>query len=46
VLHVLITCLDVVFIKTCDYTYTISEKHLIIMFEGFIAHLYSLHVFV
>ena len=28
VLHVLITCLDVAFIKTCVYTYTTSESQI------------------
>ena len=46
ILHVLITCLNVVFIKTCAYTYTISELHLIIVFECLIAIVYLLHVFV
>jgi len=31
-LHILITCLDVVFNKTCVYTCTTSEPHLIIIF--------------
>ena len=33
------------FIKTCDYTYTISELHLILMIGCLIAHVYSLDVF-
>jgi len=43
---ILITCLDVIFIKTCVYTYTISELHLILMFKCFIVLGYSLHVIV
>ena len=31
VLHVVITCLDVVFIKTCVYICTSSEQHLILI---------------
>jgi len=30
-LHILITCLDVIFIKTCVYTCTTSGPQLIIM---------------
>jgi len=46
VLHVVITCLDVVFIKTYVYTCTSSELHLIIICLCLIVHLYSLHVYV
>ena len=46
VLHVENTFLDVVFIKTCVYTYTSSELHLIIRCLCFTAHLYSLYVHV
>ena len=41
---VLITCLDVVFIKTCVYICTINEPHLIIVYLCLIAHLYPLDV--
>jgi len=44
--HVVNTYLDVVFVKTCVYTYISSEQHLIHMCLYFIAHLYSLHVHV
>jgi len=40
------TCLDVVFVKTCVYTCTSSEQHLIPICLHFIAHLYSLRVHV
>ena len=46
VLHVVNTCLDKFFIKTCVYTCTSSELHLIIICLFLIAHLYSLHVHV
>ena len=45
-LHVLITCLDVTSIKTCVYTCTTSEPHLIIICLYYVAHLYSLDVLV
>ena len=38
--HILITCLDVVFIKTCIYTCTTNEPHLIFVCLCSIAHLY------
>ena len=43
-LHVLITCLNVVFIKTCVYTCTTNEPHLIIVCLCLIAHLCPLDV--
>jgi len=43
---VVITWLDVVFVKTCVYTCTSSELHLIIICLYFITHLYALHVHV
>jgi len=43
-LHILITCLDVVFIKTCINTCTTSESHLIFVCLYLIAHLYPLDV--
>jgi len=45
-LHVLITCLDAIFIKSRDYTCTTSELHLINIFTCFIVLVYSLHVLV
>jgi len=45
-LYVLITCLDVVFIKTCVYTCTTSEPHLTIICLCSITHLYPLDVLV
>ena len=45
-LHVLITCFDEIFIKTCDYTCTTNESHLFIMCLYFIAHLYPLDILV
>jgi len=45
-LHVLITYLDVVFIKTCVYTCMTSEPQLIIICLCYVAHLYSLDVLV
>jgi len=39
-LHVLITCLDVAFIKTYVYTCTTNESHLIFIYLYLIAHLY------
>jgi len=45
-LHGLITYLDVVFIKTCVYTYTTSEPYLIIIYFCYVAHLYPLNVLV
>jgi len=45
-LHILITCLNIVFIKTCVYTCTTSELHLIIIYLCCVAHLYSLDVLV
>jgi len=45
-LHVLITCLDVVFITTCVYTCTTSEPHLIIIYLCYVTHLYPLDVLV
>jgi len=42
VLHVLITCLDETFIKTCVYTCT-TMSHICLCF---IAHLYQLDVLV
>jgi len=45
-LHVLITCLDVVFIKTCVRTCTSSEPQLIIVCLCLIAHLYPLDVLI
>jgi len=46
VLHVLITCLNVISIKTYAYTHTVSELHLIRIFWCYIAHVYSLHIFI
>jgi len=46
VLHILIACLDITFIKTCVYTCTTSEPHLIIICLCFIAHVYPLNVHV
>ena len=45
-LHVLITSLDVVFIKTCVYTCTTTEPHLLIICLCYVAHLYPLDVLV
>ena len=45
-LYVLITCLNIVFIKTCVYTCTISDLYLTLMFGCFNAHVYSLDVLV
>ena len=45
-LHVLITCIDVVFIKTCVNTCTAIEPHLIIICLCYVAHLYPLDVLV
>jgi len=45
-LHILITCLDETFIKTCVYTCTTNEPHLFIICLRFIAHLYPLDVHV
>ena len=41
VLHVVNTWLDVVFVKTCIYTCTSSEQHMIHIRLHFIVHLYS-----
>jgi len=46
VFHVLITCLNVVFFKTCVYTCTTNEPHLIFVCLYLIAHLYPLDVLV
>ena len=46
VLHVVNTCLDVVFVKTCVYTCISSERHLIHIRLHFIVHLYSLYAHV
>jgi len=45
-LHILITYLDVVCIKTCVNTCTTSESHLIIICLCYVAHLYPLDVLV
>ena len=45
-LMILITRLDVIFVKTCVYTCITSEPHLIIIALYFIAHLYPLEVLI